>query len=280
MLSPTLLRRLRRGLLVVSAVALASGSALADDWVAERLRGGVFALEDGQWVQLRRGDVVPDNRPIQTASDGRVTFTRGKERLDLSPGTQVQILDAGKGALPYTTVRQYFGEVGVEAEVRDVEHFAVETPYLAAVVKGTRFSVETGDEVSRVEVERGNVSVSDNDSGETTSVDAGQSAAVGPELGEIITQAVVAPSTGGADAPSLSAGGGGSAASSEADPEVALPDEDAAEPDDQPEAEPEQPSSQPTSPVTSDSPGKNRGGRGGKGNHYGWGKWLKDHWDD
>ena len=143
MRSPSCFPRLMRaGLLAVSALALATTVSSADDWVAERLRGGVFALENGQWVQLQRGDVVPDTRPIQTAEDGRVTFTRGKERLDLNPGTQVQIFDASAGALPYTTVRQFFGQVVVEAEVRNVENFAVETHYLAAVVKGTRFSVK------------------------------------------------------------------------------------------------------------------------------------------
>jgi uncharacterized membrane protein YgcG len=221
----SLSRRLKRvGLVSVSALALATSASSADEWVAERLRGGVFALENGQWVQLQRGDVVPDDRPVQTAADGRVSFTRGKERLDLGPGTQVQIFDVGASTQPYTTVRQYFGKVGVEAEVREVEHFAVETPYLAAVVKGTRFSVETTEGASRVDVERGEVSVSDNEGGQTASVAAGESASVGPEIGEIgglgsiVTEVTPAQASTPVERPSISSTAGESSPSPVRDP--------------------------------------------------------------
>jgi hypothetical protein len=51
--------------------------------------------------------------------------------------------------------------VSVEAEVQNVQHFAVDTPFLAAVVKGTRFVVTTDMTGGEVRVNRGHVAVTD-----------------------------------------------------------------------------------------------------------------------
>lgn len=74
-------------LLAAAATCCATISAsLADDWVAVRLRGNVLELVDGQWHRLRRGDVVPDDRVIQSKG-GRATFVRGEETIELAPNT-------------------------------------------------------------------------------------------------------------------------------------------------------------------------------------------------
>ncbi len=166
-----------RALLATLVVALSSAAAFADDWVAVRLRGTVLQLVDGEWLKLHRNDVVPDSRVIRTLRTGNVEFVRGEEHVTLGPDTQIQIYDE-KRAKPFTTVKQYFGTVAVEAEVRDVQHFAVENRYLAAVVKGTRFTVTASDDGASVEVERGAVFVEDSATRNNVTVTAGQSAAV------------------------------------------------------------------------------------------------------
>lgn len=132
----------RQALFAGLAVSLISFTslAIADDWVATKLRGTVLQFVDRQWQPLKRGDIVPDSRFVRTAPNGMVELTRGAETVSLDPNSQVRIFDKG-GAKPYTTFKQDFGIVSVEAEVRDVQHFAVVTPFLAAVVKGTRFVV-------------------------------------------------------------------------------------------------------------------------------------------
>src|SRR3569623_1042975 len=118
-----------------SALALlATSSALADDWTTVQLRGQVLQLVDNQWQPLARGSVVPDSRVIRTLGLSHVTFPRGQETVDLGANTQVQIHDRGTAARPNTTVAQYFGTVAVAAQVEKVQHFVVQTPYLAAVV--------------------------------------------------------------------------------------------------------------------------------------------------
>lgn len=151
--------------------------AMADEWTASKLFGQVLQLVDGQWQPVARGDVVPDGRVIRTLGFGRATFTRGGETVDVGANTQIQIFDE-KRQKPFTTVKQYFGSVSVEAEVEQVQHFAVQTPYLAAVVKGTRFTVNSGDTGASVIVHRGHVAVEDQHDHTHVLISAGQSAAV------------------------------------------------------------------------------------------------------
>jgi hypothetical protein len=164
---------------IVLSVCLAAGAtaAAADDWTAVKLRGNVLQLIDGEWSPLVRGDVVPDSRVIRTMGGSRVTFVRDNESIELAGSTQIQIHDQTRRK-SFTTVKQYFGTVEVEAEARQVQHFAVRTPYLVAVVKGTKFIVTTGDDQSEVDVTRGSVRVSESEHGSHTTVTAGQSARV------------------------------------------------------------------------------------------------------
>jgi hypothetical protein len=167
-----------RMLLRVWLAALCFGAmisaAVADDWVATRLRGQVLQLVDQEWLPLKRGDVVPDDRVIRTLANGRVEFQRDAEVISLAPQTQVQIVD--KSGRRFTTVKQHFGVVEIEAEVQNVQHFAVETPFLAAVVKGTRFTVRSGKNWSKVDVRRGHVAVESEVTHSTTLIAKGQSA--------------------------------------------------------------------------------------------------------
>lgn len=163
------------------ALALVAAPAVADDWQATRLRGAVFALENGAWEQLVRGDVVADDRVIRTARNGRVLFERGSESINLGPDTQIQIHD--RNGQKFTTVQQYFGALTVEADQRDVQHFAVQTPLLAAVVKGTKFKVTVTDDNSEVRVLRGSVEVRDRTSARRVAVSRGQRAKVSDAVG-------------------------------------------------------------------------------------------------
>ena len=171
------MRRILTQLFWTIALFCMPGVAFADDWVAEKLRGTVLVLVDGEWVKLERGAVVPDDRAIRTLG-GRITLTRGAETIDLGPNTQIQIFDK-PGRMPFTTVKEYFGTVAVEAEVKDVKHFAVQTPYLVAVVKGTRFVVASGKTSSEVSVNRGAVAVQSNEMRTNVLLSVGQSAEVG-----------------------------------------------------------------------------------------------------
>ena len=131
---------------------------LADDWVVSRVRGTAEQMIGGRWVALVRGAVVLDEQSVRTGPDGRVGLARGAEMIELEPGTQIR-LHEGAGKL--TSLEQTSGVVTADVERRNVQHFSVQTPFMAAVVKGTRFRVTVEGGTAHVEVERGTVQVQD-----------------------------------------------------------------------------------------------------------------------
>lgn len=166
-------------LLIVPALAF------ADDWTAIRLRGTVEQLVDGTWKPLILGAVVPDDRPIRTGPDGRVDFRRDQDQITLGGDTQIQIKD--QAGQRFTTIVQDHGHVESDVDVQNVQHFSVETPYLAAVVKGTHFVVDSTASSSSVAVTRGAVAVQSRITREQTTVTVGQTASI--EVGAQLTVA-------------------------------------------------------------------------------------------
>jgi hypothetical protein len=171
------MRSLAASALAVVIVSISGAAVFADEWKVIRLRGSVLQHVDGEWQKLSRGGMVPDDRVIRTLKTGNVELQRGNETITIGPDTQIQIFDE-ESTRPFTTVKQYFGKVTVDAEARKVEHFAVQTPYLAAVVKGTKFVVTSGETGADVAVKRGHVFVEDKATKESTTLNVGQSASV------------------------------------------------------------------------------------------------------
>jgi FecR protein len=102
---------------------------------------------------------------------------RGNESMLVSPNSLVGIPSANTDGMA-TTIIQRAGTILLEVEKRNVKHFEVETPYLAAVVKGTRFRVTVDKDDAHVDVLRGQVEVSDYKSGQYALIVEGQTAKV------------------------------------------------------------------------------------------------------
>jgi len=168
---------------VIVGILLSTSPVLADDWVADKLHGGVFVFFQGAWVRLNRGDIVADSAVIRTGPDGAVQFTRDHETIDLAADTQIQIFD--RPGQRYTVVREAQGAVSVEANVENVKHFEVRTPYIAAVVKGTIFTVMTAEKGSMIQTARGKVGVTAARTGQHTDVPAGNIAAASASHGMV-----------------------------------------------------------------------------------------------
>lgn len=192
-------RALGKILIAGGLAVLLSGSApaLADDWAVVKLRGTVQQLIDGAWTPVARGDLIPDERLVRTLADGHADLQRGAEVVTLGADTQLQIHD--KQEVRYTTVQQDFGTVEVEAQVENVPHFEVETKFLAAVVKGTHFTVTASDLGASVAVERGQVEVQSAASKRKTTVTIGQVASVAPASDMVLSGDGSMPAIFGAD---------------------------------------------------------------------------------
>jgi hypothetical protein len=161
-------------------VVFAGSEAIAQSaaWRVSKSSGEVWVGTSGvQQASLTDDAVLNPGDNIRTGRNGRVLLVRGQEQILISPNSVVG-LPAPKSP-GTTTVIQQSGTILLEVEKRNVQHFEVETPYLAAVVKGTQFRVTVGQGESLVTVLGGQVDVTDFRSGQSALVLPGQMAKVG-----------------------------------------------------------------------------------------------------
>ena len=160
--------------LPVAIALLFAGAAHAADWTVARSSGEVTVIQEGaRPVALDSEGTIRAGDRIVTGPNGRVMLVRGQESIIVSPETEL-IIPSLSGNNGRTTLLESRGEAAFEVEKRNVQHFEVETPFLAAVVKGTKFVVKVDSAGARVNVERGVVEVFDFDTGQVGLVKAGQ----------------------------------------------------------------------------------------------------------
>src|SRR5215216_6760297 len=167
-----------RALAAVFMLATASGAFAADggDWTVHKSSGEVWLAGSGvQQASLKQEDVLKPGDTVRTGRTGRVLLKRGDEMILVSSNSVVGI-PAQKNEGLSTTIKQQAGSILLDVEKRNVKHFEVETPYLAAVVKGTQFRVTVNAGKTTVDVVRGQVEVADFKSGQIAQVMAGQHA--------------------------------------------------------------------------------------------------------
>jgi hypothetical protein len=166
------------GILACALVLCGAGVAQAQEvsWQVAKSSGEVWITSGGaQQVSLNADARLKAGDNVRTGRNGRVLLIRGEERIVVSPNTVIGIPSEKTSDRP-TTILQQAGSILLDVEKRNVQHFEVETPYLAAVVKGTQFRVSVENGRARVEVLRGQVQVADFKSGQTVLVLPGQAA--------------------------------------------------------------------------------------------------------
>lgn len=167
---------MRCALMATLVLGTTSGASAADDgiWSVRKSSGEVWlATSSAQQVSLNQEETLKPGDTIRTGRNGRVLLVRGEETILISPNSVVGVPVEKKEGLS-TTIIQQAGSILLEVEKRNVKHFEVETPYLAAVVKGTHFSVTVGAGSTKVGVLRGQVEVSDFKTGQIAQVMPGQ----------------------------------------------------------------------------------------------------------
>jgi hypothetical protein len=145
-------------------------------WSVSKSSGEVWTVTSGaQHASLSQQSELKAGDTIRTGRNGRVLLTRGEESILIAPNSAIAIpVQAGEGV--QTTILQQAGSILLDVEKKNVKHFEVETPYLAAVVKGTQFRITVSATGTSVNVTRGQVQVSDFKSGQIAQVLPGQAA--------------------------------------------------------------------------------------------------------
>ena len=154
--------------------------AMAQDsaWRVSKSSGDAWFTTSGEQPMAVAGEaILKAGGTVRTGPNGRVLLVRGAESMMISANSVVSLpADATNGLS--TTVLQQAGSILLDVEKRNVQHFEVATPYLAAVVKGTQFRVTVTETGSQVDVLRGQVQVIDYKSGQNALVNPDQVARV------------------------------------------------------------------------------------------------------
>jgi len=167
-------------LLTLSSMANAAPAPeTVPSWRVSEATGQVQLLENGQARAARKGALLSSGSVIATAANARAVIVRGKEFVVISPSTRIRVplAEESRGGLMQMITE--FGTSLFKIEKKSTPHFGVQTPYLAAVVKGTTFTVSVGPEGGTVQVTEGAVEVSTLDGGAADLVRPGSIASIG-----------------------------------------------------------------------------------------------------
>jgi len=164
---------------VIGGQASAAGKQ-SDHWMVTQLTGEARVIHPGlQSASLKVNAEIAPGDTLVTGNSGRATLVHGRDYILVAPNSELKL---PKGAQPsgFTRVIESLGSILFKVEHTAIPHFAVETPMLAAVVKGTTFNVVVNEQRTSVEVIQGIVQVSAFQGGMTRLVEGGGIVAVEP----------------------------------------------------------------------------------------------------
>ncbi len=110
-------------------------------------------------IALSSNAKVDAGAVIVTGTDGQMVLERGKNIVVVAPNSQLVLPSNNKKG--FTRVLQQAGTALYQVKKKKSHHFSVETPYMAAVVKGTKFTINLKSKEPSVSVLEGTVEVAD-----------------------------------------------------------------------------------------------------------------------
>lgn len=154
----------------------------AAGWRVDGITGQASAHRGaGEATPLAVGQVLSTGSEVETGVGAVVFLSHNGDRLIVQPNSRLRIDDPGtEGLLDH--FMQSLGSVFYDVEPRKNRSFGVTAPYVAAIVKGTRFLVTVAPDKNSVRVDRGRVLVESTDGVSSVLVDAGMVATAVPRL--------------------------------------------------------------------------------------------------
>ncbi|RYG83441.1 MAG: hypothetical protein EON59_13820, partial [Alphaproteobacteria bacterium] len=151
-------------------------AALAGDWQLREVSGAVRVVIPARApANGAVGQTLPIGTSVTTGGNGRATMTNGEQRIVVGPNSRTTLAPEQGGM---TRILQDLGSALFQVDRQARPHFRVETPLLAAVVKGTTFTVSVDPQGDRVHVAEGLVEVRSNSGNAASDVAAGATGVV------------------------------------------------------------------------------------------------------
>ena len=159
---------------VFLAVSPAVAAGAQDKWIVMQLSGDARVIHPGlQPASLKVNAQVVSGDILVTGVTGRATLVRGADYIIIAPRSELR-LPTTPEATGFTRVVERIGTMLFKIQHTGIPHFAVDTPMLAAVVKGTTFSITVDQNRSAVQVIQGAVQVTATEGGMSRIVEGGR----------------------------------------------------------------------------------------------------------
>jgi len=156
-------------------------------WRVDGITGEASAHRGaGAAMRLAVGQVLSTGSEVETGAGAVVFLSHNGDRLIVQPNSRLRIDEPGTAGL-LDHFLQSMGSVFYDVEPRKNRSFGVRAPYVAAIVKGTRFLVTVEPKKNSVRVDRGRVLVESTDGVSSVLVGAGNLATVDPALAPGVT---------------------------------------------------------------------------------------------
>ena len=150
--------------------------AKGEEWQLSSPSGIVRVMLPGEAITKGKdGMSLPTGTVVTTGRESSAVLSNGAQKIDLAADTRLTVAESSGGM---TTIRQDAGAAFYQVDSKSMPHFRVDTALLAAVVKGTGFTVSAGPDADVVHVAHGLVEVSLQQGGGAVDVAPGETARV------------------------------------------------------------------------------------------------------
>ena len=127
-----------------------------EGWVVSQVSGSVRRADGNRAVTV--GERLATGDRLVTGPAGQAKLVRRNDKITVSPNSDLKVGE-NKGDSLFTNIIQSIGTLLFQVEKNPRQRFQVVTPYLAATVKGTTFTVSVRAEGAAVHVTDGAVQV-------------------------------------------------------------------------------------------------------------------------
>ena len=211
------MQTLSRLLLPLILLLFSGTPALAQNgaWTISETKGTVTVIDTRGQRPATAGLQLAAGATVRTQAKSSAVLVRGREFVTLRQNAQIRIPEAARSRSIMQIIQDYGSamfNIGKQAD----PHFGVETPYLAAVVKGTTFIITVGSDGATLQVTEGAVEAATRDGGARELVLPGAVAMVA--AGDPMRLVIEGETRKVIDSPARPAGGAASAAPAAARP--------------------------------------------------------------